>query len=92
MPRREKFSKKSDLAFSSRNRTWDGVGSEGEEEDALEQRRFQDGVDLRLGAIEQTNARKRERQSEKHQQDNISKYKELKVHMHENAWTCDMQI
>ena len=27
----------------------------------------------------------RERQSEKHQQDNISEYKELNVHMHENA-------
>ena len=37
------------------------MGLEGEEEeDAPEQRRFRDGVDLHLGAIEQTNARKRE--------------------------------
>ena len=34
----------------------------------------------------------RKRQSEKHQQDNISKYKELNVHMHENALKCDMQL
>ena len=69
MPRHEKFSEKSDLAFSSRNHTWDGVGLEGEEEDAPERIGFQDGVDLRLGAIEQTNTRKKERdrQSEKHQ-------------------------
>ena len=26
MPRREKFSKKSDLAFSSRNQMWEGMG------------------------------------------------------------------
>ena len=37
------------------------MGSEGEEEeDAPEQRGFWDRVDLYLGAIEQTNARKRE--------------------------------
>ena len=46
------------------------------EEDALKQREFQDGVDLRLGAIKQTNARKREgeRQIEKHQ---IVQYKNI---------------
>ena len=39
--------------------------SEGEEEiDAPKQRGFWDGVDLRLGAIEQTNARKREGEKE----------------------------
>ena len=92
MPHHEKFSEKSDRAFSSRNLMWDGVGSEGEEEDTLEWKGFRDGVDLRLGAIEKTNVRKRERQSEKHQQDNISKHKELKERMHENAWTCDIQI
>ena len=54
MPRREKFSKKSDLAFSSQNQTWEGVRSEGEEEeDALEQIGFWDGVDLGLGAMMQ---------------------------------------
>ena len=93
MPRREKFSEKSNLAFSSRIHTWDGVGSEGKEEDALERKGFRDGVDLRLGAIEQTNAREREREreSKKHQQHNIEEYKKLKVCMHENAWTPDMQ-
>ena len=32
---------------------------------ALEQRRFWNGVDLHLGAIEQTNAREREREMQK---------------------------
>ena len=50
MPHREKFSKKSDLAFSSRNRMCEGVGLE--EVDASEQRGFWDGVDLRLGVVE----------------------------------------
>ena len=49
-PRLEKFSKKSDLVFSSRNRIEKGVGSE--EVDAPERKGFQDEVDLRLGAIE----------------------------------------
>ena len=56
------------------------MGSEGEEEeDASEQRRFRDGVDLHLGAIEQTNERKRERERErdakKHQ---TNQYKNIK--------------
>ena len=50
MPHREKFSKKSDLAFSSQNQTEKGVGLE--EVDAPERRGFQDGVDLHLGSIE----------------------------------------
>ena len=57
--------------------------------DAPKQRGFWDGVDLCLVAIKQTKARKRERererQTEKHQQNNIEVYKELKVHIHENA-------
>ena len=54
MPRHEKFSKKSDLAFSSRNLTKERVGLEGiEEEDAVEWKGFRDGVDLRLGAMTQ---------------------------------------
>ena len=41
------------------------MGSEGEEEeDAPEQRGFRDRVDLHLGAIEQTNVRKREGERE----------------------------
>ena len=52
MSRREKFSKKSDLAFLSRNQTWEWVGSDREEkEDAPERRGFRDGVDLHLGAM-----------------------------------------
>ena len=65
MPRLQNFSKKSFRALSSQNRTEEGVGLE--EEDALERKGFWDGVDLRLGAIEQTNVRKRERESEKYQ-------------------------
>ena len=54
MPRCEKISKKSDLAFWSRNQTWEGVGLDREEEeDAPEWRGFQDEVDLRLGAMTQ---------------------------------------
>ena len=65
---REKFSKKSDLAFSSQNHIWDGVGLEGEEEeeDALEWRGFRDGMDLRLGAMMQlTQEGERERGRER---------------------------
>ena len=50
MPHLQKFSEKSFQAFSLRNRTEDGVGSE--EEDAPKRRGFWDEVDLRLGAIE----------------------------------------
>ena len=50
MRRLEKFSNKSILAFSSRNRMCEGVGLE-EEVDALEQKGFWDGIDLRLGAM-----------------------------------------
>ena len=57
--------KKSDLTFSSQNWKREGMGSdEEEEEDALEWRRFWDGVDLRFGAIEQTNVRGREREGD----------------------------
>ena len=66
MPHLQKFSKKSFRALSSRNQTWEGVGLE--EEDALERRGFWDGVDLRLGAIEQTNTRERERERERENQ------------------------
>ena len=54
---------KSNLAFSSRNLTWEGVESE---EDTPEQRGFWDGVDFRLGAIEQLIERKREGERETH--------------------------
>ena len=54
-----KFSEKSFRASSSRNRRWEGVGLE--EDDALEQRGFWDGVDLRLGAIDTTNINNRKR-------------------------------
>ena len=50
-PRLEKFSKKSDLAFSSRSQTEEGMGLE--EVNAPEQRGFRDGVDLRLGVMTQ---------------------------------------
>ena len=70
MPRLEKFSENALKASSSRNRMIEGEGSVDEE--ALEQRGFRVGVDLRLGAIDTTNVnrfrrRKREEQSEKSQ-------------------------
>ena len=70
MPRLQKFSKKSLQAPSSQNRTEEAVGSE--EENASERKRFWDGVDLRLGAIEQTNARKREKERDNQKSTNNS--------------------
>ena len=84
--RLQKFYKKSFHALSSQNHTWKGVSSA--EEDAPERRGFWDGVDLRLGAIEQTNARKRESERDNKKSTNnssIKEYKEMKVCMHENA-------
>ena len=81
MPRLEKFSEKSCWVLSSWNRIKEGVGLE----EVDERRGFWDEVDLCLGVIEQTNARERERENQKSTNNNISKYKELKVRMHENA-------
>ena len=62
------------------------MGSEGEEEeDAPEQRRFRDGVDLHLGAIEQTNARKRETHRKAPTQINIKMIETKLVRMHEKC-------
>ena len=85
MPRLEKFSENALKASSSRNRTLEGEGSEDEE--ALEQRGFRAGVDLRLGAIDTTNVnrnrgRKRKEQSEKSQATSIISNIEKKVRMH----------
>ena len=81
-PRLEKFSEKSWRAFSSRNRTWRGVGSE---EDALEQRGFWDKADLCLSAM----CRLSERETPSHQ---VLKYKEERGNVcMKNAWTCDMK-
>ena len=52
MPRPEKFSENA-LKASSRNRILEGEGSEDKE--APERRRFQAGMDLRLGAIDTAN-------------------------------------
>ena len=62
---------------------------------APEQRGFWDGVDSLLGAIEQTNARKREgeRERDKHNSTNninIKEYKELKERMHKHV-TCKLK-
>ena len=54
---------------------------------------------MRLGAIEQTNARKRERERERERERDAEKYqtnqykniKKMKVHMHENALACDIR-
>ena len=77
----EKFFEKSLRALSSQNWTWDGVESEGEEEeDASKRKGFQDGVDFRLGAIEQlTKERERKkgtnRKAPKVQYKNIKKWR-----------------
>ena len=73
MPRREKFSKKSLRALSSWNRTREGLVLK--EEDAPKRRGFWDGVNFRLGAIEQLTKRNRERKkhTKKHQHRSISK-------------------
>ena len=64
MPRREKFSEKVLLGFIITEPYIRSVRSE-EEVDAPEPRGFWDRVDLRLGAIKQTNARKREKERER---------------------------
>ena len=61
MPHLEKFSEKSWRALSLRNLTWSGIESE---EDALEQRGFQDGMDLRLSAMRRLFEREGERERE----------------------------
>ena len=75
MPRPEKFSENALKASSSWNRTLEGEGLV--EEEALEQKGFWAGVDLRLGAIDTTNVnrfrgRRKEEQSEKFQAVQIS--------------------
>ena len=46
-------------------------------EDAPKRRGFRDGVDLRLGAIVQTNARERERERENQKSSNKTIYKNI---------------
>ena len=75
MPHLEKFSENALKASSSRSQTIEEEGSEDEE--ALEQKGFRAGVDLRLGAIDTTNVnrfrgRRKEEQSEKFQAVQIS--------------------
>ena len=91
----EKFSEKSFQASSSRNRIWEGVGSE-DEDDVLEHKGFWDRADLRLGAIDMNNVNKKERQrkrqSEKSQHiSNIASILKKDYVCMGNAWTCDMQ-
>ena len=75
MPHLEKFSENALKASSSRSQIVEEEGSEDEE--ALEQKGFRAGVDLRLGAIDTTNVnrfrgRRKEEQSEKFQAVQIS--------------------
>ena len=60
----------------------------------LEMKRVQGHSGFTFRCHDATNARERERerQSEKYQTVLISKDKNSKLHMHANAWTCDMQI
>ena len=78
MPRLQKFSEKSFRAFSSRNRTKEGVGSK--EEDTLERRGFWDRVDLHLGAIEvDYHERERERQRERERERESSNIEHIRI-------------
>ena len=93
-PRLEKFSENALWASSSRNQR--ERGAELEDEEAPERRGFRAGVDLRLSAIDTTNAnRKRGKVKETikkaPKQFKYSKYIELKYLCMGNAWTCDMQ-
>ena len=85
MPSLEKFSENSLKASSSWIRTVEEEGLVDKE--ALEQRGFRAGVDLRLGAINTTNVnrfrgRRREEQSEKSQAIQIYQIYEKRVRMH----------
>ena len=71
MPHLEKFSEKSWRALSLRNLTWSGIESE---EDALEQRGFQDGTDLRLSAMRRLFEREGERERNKQKSSNQQLY------------------
>ena len=93
----EKFFENALKASSSWNWTVEGEGSIDEE--APEQRRFQAGMDLRLGAIDTTNVnrfrgRRREAQSEKSQAIQIYQIYEKRVRMHGkcmNMWHIKQQ-
>ena len=87
-PRLENFLKKSDLAFSSWNRTWEGVGSE--EVDALKRREFRDEVDFCLGAMTQLTERRKEGERKKSKKaptqsiyQNIKNWRYVCMKMHE---------
>ena len=71
MPHLEKFSEKSWRALSLRNLTWSGIESE---EDSLEQRGFQDGMDLRLSAMRRLFEREGERERNKQKSSNQQLY------------------
>ena len=78
MSRREKFSEKSLHALSSQKQTKDGVESAGEEEkDSPKRRGFRDGVDFRLGAIEQL-TKERERKKGTNRKAPKVQYKNIK--------------
>ena len=72
MPRLEKFSENALKASSSRNRTLEGEGSKGEK--APEQRGFQVGVDLFLGAIDTTNVNRKKGRERKDNQKSPKKF------------------
>ena len=88
MPRQEKFSEKALQASSSRNRIWEGVGSE--DEDAPEWRGFRDRVDLHFGAMDTTNVNKKEREREKDNLKNLKQFKYIKIYWIENTYAWGM--
>ena len=83
-PWSRKFSKKSFLAFSSWNRTWEETGGR-EKDDLKPWRGFWAGVDLHyLGAIKQS-IRERERERER---ENRRKHMFIVDKKRTYAWTC----
>ena len=77
-PRREKFSEKSFWASSSRNRIWEGVGSE--EDDAPERKGFWDGVDLHYGSIDITNVNEKREREERDNQKSSKQFKYIEIY------------
>ena len=88
MPRLEKFSENALKASSSRNRIWEGEGSENKE--APEWRGFWAGVDLRLGAIDTTNVNRRRGRERKDNQKSPKQHQIYQVYWKESTYAWEM--
>ena len=84
----EKFSENALKASSSRNRIWEGEGSEYEE--ASERRGFWAGVNLRLGAIDTTNVNRKRGKERKDNQKSPKSYQIYQVYWKESTYAWEM--